>query len=48
MKDDYNRDDMDVVIDGNNINEDVIERILGELRWRKKVCLKLNMIKQTI
>lgn len=32
MKDDYNRDEMDVVIDGNNINEEVVERILGELR----------------
>lgn len=32
MKDDYNRDDMDIVIDGNNINREVVERILGELK----------------
>lgn len=35
MKDDYNRDEIDIVIDGNNINDEVVEMILGELRWRK-------------
>ena len=32
MKISYNLDEMDVVLDGNNINEEVIEMILGELR----------------
>ena len=32
MKDKYNRDEMDFIINGNNINDDLIIKILGELK----------------
>ena len=32
MKEDYNREEMDFIIKGNNINDDLIKEILGELR----------------
>ena len=32
MKDNYNEEQMDIVIDGNNINDEMIEKIVGELR----------------
>jgi dephospho-CoA kinase len=32
MKEDYNRDEMDIIIDGNNISDDLIKEILGELK----------------
>ena len=32
MKKDYNREEMDFIIDGNNIDDDLIKEILGELR----------------
>ena len=47
MKESYNVNEMDLILDGNNINEEEIKNILGELRWVKKVCSKLNTIKQT-
>lgn len=32
MKEDYNRDEMDIIIDGNNISDDLIKEVLGELK----------------
>jgi dephospho-CoA kinase len=32
MKEDYDRDEMDFIIDGNNINEELMREILGELK----------------
>jgi len=47
MKDDYNTSEMDYIIDGNTTNDEMIKKILGELKWVKMVCLKVYIIKQT-
>jgi len=39
MKNNYSREEMDIILEGNNISDNVIKEILGELKWKEKICL---------